>query len=826
MLSTEEREAKAEEGQNKQTTVIIRFFLRSFIITSDDIMDDEEDANTMRRTKGNTNTTNATTAKEKAKSRSRRGAPPRRPPPKTREDGRDASTVYSTFDGRNNNRTKTPPPLKTQKEGKTMRQSDDDDDDDDDDDVFIVDDEKKGEKKKLVPPRPKPPNARAKKTARPRWWKDLPEEKCDPITLEPFCEQAHAPFELLGKKFKREQSYSSLNDEEEVEKNAAATTSEEQRVKHLFDPEALAEYVVNAKTFENPLTREALDPSDCQRLDEHLRKFSLKKFNVHRAYVNLQKEKKDELENAGRRTEEQRARMQREREELRRTLAASMFTSIRERRQGDNNTSRNHRHQNHHNQQRHSNNNDNGSNVNDNNGSNETEQVLAANLETSIEQQENAFRAFGAFAMVDDDIAMSRGQTLRAAHTSFSGWSNPEAIRRQGNNGNISLSSAENFPSLGSGSTTTRIGTGGWSQMAQRASSLHDDGVVRRPRVQPPRTTSSTEQINHHEQQRAHQREAEFAAAALPNDSVNADEARRAQLAAAFGISNPDSHVSAFAVSGAKSAFKQEHLKAAKNNPRLCAQIEQKFEEMARDANNRRATFPPMTKFLRGVVHEYAALWGFTSQSYGNEPNRRVDVFRTTACKKPSINLREAILAHDELKKEKEEKDRMMTSNGAGAGGISSSINQPPEEASEDEYFPGFTAYHTKQTGGIEYERLTATFSDGAEKKTVFLMLRPWAGQFAVEVDSETDLDDIYIAHFKNPEALKKASGVIGGGVKGKFKVKYSEIMAKSSSAALRPIPFGGGVTGEGEDKSGAANTAGITHSPPKIFELRRKKKP
>ena len=60
----------------------------------------------------------------------------------------------------------------------------------------------------------------------------------------------------------------------------------------------------------------------------------------------------------------------------------------------------------------------------------------------------------------------------------------------------------------------------------------------------------------------------------------------------------------------AKSAFKQEHLKAAKNNPRLCAQIEQKFEEMARDANNRRATFPPMTKFLRGVVHEYAKARG------------------------------------------------------------------------------------------------------------------------------------------------------------------------------------------------------------------------
>ena len=197
-------------------------------------------------------------------------------------------------------------------------------------------------------------------------------------------------------------------------------------------------------------------------------------------------------------------------------------------------------------------------------------------------------------------------------------------------------------------------------------SSLHDDGVV----LTTPSSTTTNCFINRTKKPprttTAHQREAESAQRRLPNDSVNADEARRAQLAAAFGISNPDSHVSAFAVSGAKSAFKQEHLKAAKNNPQLCAQIEQKFEEMARDANNRRATFPPMTKFLRGVVHEYAALWGFTSQSYGNEPNRRVDVFRTTACKKLSINLREAILAHDELKKEKEEKDRMMTLNGAG----------------------------------------------------------------------------------------------------------------------------------------------------------------
>ncbi|CAL6293653.1 unnamed protein product [Bathycoccus prasinos] len=801
----------------------------------------ENDRRTPTEEKKDENAKKTKTKKEKPKSA--RGAPPRQ---NTKDFG-DGFNARRGGGGEEEAGFVPPPPLKQHEQQQKEKQ-------------------KKGTTPLRVP-------RRANDAKKKNWWKELPEEKCDPITLEPFCEQTHAPFELLGKKFKREQSYSSLLNEEggaafeeeggggeKDNENAEAArmmttttiqTSEEQlQVKHLFDPESLAEYVVNAKTFENPLTREALDASDCQRLDEHLRKFSLKKFSVHKAYVNLQKEKKDELENAERRTEEQRARMQREREELRRTLASSMFTSIRERRQGENSSSgRNHHHQQQNGNSNSSNRNATSTTTNMNNSNSEAsaQQALAANLETSIEQQENAFRAFGAFAMVDDDIAMSRGQTLRAAQTSFSGWSNPEAIRRHGSNSNIPLSSAENFPSLGSGgSSTTRIGTGGWSRMAQRASSLHDDdggSVVRRPRVQPPLPTqnissSSEPPANHHEKQRERQREAEFAAAALPNDSVNADEARRAQLAAAFGISNPDSHVSAFAVSGAKSAFKQEHLKAAKNNPRLCAQIEQKFEEMARDANNRRATFPPMTKFLRGVVHEYAALWGFTSQSYGNEPNRRVDVFRTTACKKPTINLREAILAHDELKKGKEEKDRMMmmmatttTSDGVGGSSTPFSMNQPPEDANEDEYFPGFTSYHTKRTGGVEYERLTATFSDGADKKTLFLMLRPWAGQFAVEVDEKEsgDFDDAeYIAHFKNPEALKKASGVIGGGVKGKFKVKYSEKIGVGLLTRQSQLTTNGGGNGTASSSNEfeKESISSVVSPPPKIFELRRKKKP
>jgi len=707
-----------------------------------------------------------------------------------------------------------------------------------------------------------------------KWWRSLDQEKCDPITLEPFCEQVYAPFELCGRKFvssRRTMSEASL---EECASTVGATRAstagdvfsttddndrndngeqKEQAIKHLFDPEALAEYVVNAKTFENPLTREPLESSDCQRLDEHLRKFSLKQFKVHKAFVNLQKEKKDLAENAERRTEEQRAMMQREREDLRRTLASSMFTTIRERRQhqhNDNNNNNNSRRNmtasttSQQNDRPSSRNGFNSTSTSARNGlisnaiADREQHNLAAELQTSVEQQENAFRAFGAFAMVDDDIAMSRGQTLRAAQSSFSGWSNPSAIRGHNNNSrNLPLSSAENFPSLGSSSnmssaqagapqrSNNNIGSGGWSEMAHRASSLSVNDTtatnVRRPRVVPPTTTTTTTTTNNRREENNNFNNRDSFQALLPNETVNADEQRRAQLANAFGISNPDSHVSAFAISGAKAAFKTEHLKAAKANPRLCAQIEQKFEDMFRDANNRRATFPPMTKFLRGVVHEYAELWGFTSQSYGNEPNRRVDVFRTIACKKPTINLREAILAHDEIKKQSEEKEQKAAANAHGGGGSSNNnIREPPEDAKEDDYFEGFTSYWSLGA----YERLTAQFYEGATKSQFLQMLKPWRGQYAIEIADDDDDDAIYIAHFKNPASLKKASGIIGGGIKGQFKVKYAEQKSSSAVSSQQQQLQHPDLTLRSSEEEVTREQQRLHQSPPKIVELRKKK--
>lgn len=71
------------------------------------------------------------------------------------------------------------------------------------------------------------------------WWETLDEE-C-PITLEPLSSLPYPPFSLGGSS--------------------------------LFDGVALASYMVSRGMFENPLTREPLDYSDCKRLDDYVKTF-------------------------------------------------------------------------------------------------------------------------------------------------------------------------------------------------------------------------------------------------------------------------------------------------------------------------------------------------------------------------------------------------------------------------------------------------------------------------------------------------------------------------------------------------------------------------
>jgi len=70
------------------------------------------------------------------------------------------------------------------------------------------------------------------------WWqRDLSEEVCDPISLEPIREMTYPPFGLGG---------------------------------HWFDGAVLATYAVSTSTFANPMTREPMTRQDCRALDEYL----------------------------------------------------------------------------------------------------------------------------------------------------------------------------------------------------------------------------------------------------------------------------------------------------------------------------------------------------------------------------------------------------------------------------------------------------------------------------------------------------------------------------------------------------------------------------
>ena len=146
------------------------------------------------------------------------------------------------------------------------------------------------------------------------WWKTLDDEACDPITLEPLRGMAYAPFEMEG-----------------AEGERGGETTRDARRGHMFDGAVLAEYVTRSKCFENPLTREAMDQGQCRALDAYLAKWKLKRFGVEKAFNAAAKEKREAELNAERRSEEQRLNMRRERDELRTTLAQTMFTSLRER---------------------------------------------------------------------------------------------------------------------------------------------------------------------------------------------------------------------------------------------------------------------------------------------------------------------------------------------------------------------------------------------------------------------------------------------------------------------------------------------------------------
>ena len=222
----------------------------------------------------------------------------------------------------------------------------------------------------------------------------------------------------------------------------------------------------------------------------------------------------------------------------------------------------------------------------------------------------------------------------------------------------------------------------------------------------------------------------------------DSDEMRRRQLAEAFGIS--DNYRSDFASSSAQ-MFSDESLILAKSNPVFVASVERQLFAFLR-GKDRRMSFPPMIKDHRAVVHELCEHFGLVSCSYGQGARRHVDVFLTPGAARPAILLSHAGLMHEE-----------------------------PSCADADKS-QEFTIQFTEVHSSINVDRI----------------LREFERHCTIDkVSNKNSTDTSVIAKFNNEKAFSEARNMLGGGLRGLYKIKYVFEKAKSPMTSSVETPTG-----------------------------------
>ena len=590
------------------------------------------------------------------------------------------------------------------------------------------------------------------------WWRDI--STCDPITLEPLADLNHPPFELRAKP------------------NPASPA-----VSHLFDPTCLAEWVTGSKTFENPLTRAPMDATDCRRLDNHLRRCRLPKFAVHDAFVAAAHERRVAEEQRAARANEsvEAATARREREAS--ELAASLFMSIRarERRSG--------------------------------NGRRGRDRDVGVDLDAEGHRRRrgDAFTADGAFAMVDDDEGM-RGRRLgrrQMPETERWVWEDGSHLLYDEGDDRDGVRTRDDFPALGGvGGAAVVAGvpeaeasfpslsgnSGGWAATAARARSLPPppSRPPVAPRVQslPNRSSTHTDVAPGTNTTDAIDDDDGSMAKLASEEDRAAREERRKKLADAFGVADPDSRPSSFAASSA-SFFAPDVLATARLNPDAVDAMESALERLVlagadgqHSCTPRRVRLDPMPRRIRAVAHALAATYGATSCSYGDEPRRRVDYFRSKNTQFPSVRLSDALRAVAE-----------GGTNGGGsvvgglvgvhadaARGNSRSLGPAPDSV----WFPGYTEHHSRG----RWSRLEVRFTDFNDVHVALAAVREFTerGECACELvaratgASEGALGGSgrwsegmdLVVHFWKRSRYESAVGKLGGGIRGRFRATHA----------------------------------------------------
>ena len=125
-------------------------------------------------------------------------------------------------------------------------------------------------------------------------------------------------------------------------------------------------------------------------------------------------------------------------------------------------------------------------------------------------------------------------------------------------------------------------------------------------------------------------------------DTASVD-ARRAQLAAAFGVTT--SHVGSLAAGTSARKFSREVLSLARRNPDFVARLEAAIDAFVAGTSARAPLWPMADRVQRMAAHEAAEQCGISTCSYGSGIRRCVNMFRGRGVGPPIARLSEAVRA-------------------------------------------------------------------------------------------------------------------------------------------------------------------------------------
>ncbi|KAF6252974.1 hypothetical protein COO60DRAFT_478866 [Scenedesmus sp. NREL 46B-D3] len=228
--------------------------------------------------------------------------------------------------------------------------------------------------------------------------------------------------------------------------------------------------------------------------------------------------------------------------------------------------------------------------------------------------------------------------------------------------------------------------------------------------------------------------------APLQCDKDCGQQARRHQIADAFGVEDAEQHA-AYWDRHRTPTYSPVLLQAYKQDPLFIEQLErQLLEFLSPGSKAPRASLGAMPKAQRALAHEYAeAGFGLVSHSTGNEPHRAVQVFKTPSAGAPTQLLSQAAVLISQSAV-----DAMLRGLPANAAG----------------------AY-------------TLRLVDVAPQAHLSHHLREWAGDYTLK----TEAAGVVLLSFGSEKVYKAASETLAGGVRGVFRVERAPVGGRAAAA-------------------------------------------